>query len=53
MEGISMVTVWIVLLVIFLIAEILTVGALVSIWFCFGLSLIHICAAGLRFWPAG
>ena len=48
MEGISMVTVWIVLLAVFLIAEILTVGALVSIWFCFGsgaaliLSLIHI-----------
>ena len=44
MEGISMVTVWIVLLAVFLIAEILTVGALVSIWFCFGSGAALICA---------
>lgn len=44
MDGISMITVWTVLLVVFLLAELLTMGALVSVWFCFGAGAALICA---------
>ena len=36
MPGISLTLVWFILFVIFVAAEIVTAGALVSIWFCFG-----------------
>jgi membrane protein implicated in regulation of membrane protease activity len=34
--GINMETFWLILFVIFIVAELATAGALVSIWFCFG-----------------
>ncbi len=47
---IDMKIVWLVLFVIFVIAEIATAGPLVSIWFCFGsLAAMAAAAAGLSF----
>lgn len=36
MPGISLTAVWFILFVMFVIAEVITAGSLVSIWFCFG-----------------
>ncbi|MDO4288717.1 MAG: NfeD family protein [Eubacterium sp.] len=44
MEGVNMVTIWIALLIIFFVAEILTAGAMVSLWFCFGSGAALACA---------
>ncbi len=44
MDGISMTTIWTALLIIFFVAEMLTAGALVSIWFCAGSGAALICA---------
>lgn len=47
----SMVLVWLILFVVFLIAELVTAGALVSIWFCVG-ALVALAAAyfGVALW---
>lgn len=44
MAAVTMVTVWIGLLIIFFAAELLTAGAMVSLWFCFGAGAGLICA---------
>ncbi|MGL4607995.1 MAG: NfeD family protein [Eubacteriaceae bacterium] len=42
----NMMTLWLILFVIFLVAEIITAGALVSIWFCIG----SLFALGVAYW---
>ena len=50
MPGISLTLVWFILFVIFVVAEIVTAGALVSIWFCFGaLAAMFAAMAGTSF----
>ena len=50
MPGISLTLVWFILFVIFVVAEIVTAGALVSIWFCFGaLAAMFAAMAGMSF----
>ena len=50
MPGISLTLVWFILFVIFVAAEIVTAGALVSIWFCFGaLAAMFAAMAGMSF----
>ena len=50
MPGISLTLVWFILFVIFVAAEIVTAGALVSIWFCFGaLEAMFAAMAGMSF----
>ncbi len=50
MPGISLTLVWFILFVIFVAAEIVTAGALVSIWFCFGaLAAMFAAMAGTSF----
>lgn len=50
MPGISLTLVWFILIVIFVVAEIVTAGALVSIWFCFGaLAAMFAALAGMSF----
>ena len=50
MPGISLTLVWFILFVIFVAAEIVTAGALVSIWFCFGALAARFAAmAGMSF----
>ena len=50
MPGISLTLVWFILFVIFVVAEIVTAGALVSIWFCFGaLAAMFAALAGMSF----
>ena len=50
MLGISLTLVWFILFVIFVAAEIVTAGALVSIWFCFGaLAAMFAAMAGMSF----
>ncbi len=50
MPGISLTLVWFILFVIFVAAEIVTAGALVSIWFCFGaLAAMFAALAGMSF----
>ena len=50
MPGISLTLVWFILFVILVAAEIVTAGALVSIWFCFGaLAAMFAAMAGMSF----
>lgn len=50
-ERMNLVFIWLILFIVFLVAELVTAGALVSIWFCVG-SLVALVAAyfGAAFW---